>query len=208
MSDSNPAPPVTGLVLCDGTGHVFGPGGDLMPPKHDAQGAGFEHAMSHDHGAPPDVSGEGPVPTVMRAVAPGADGSRNLPFVTGTFAFAPVAVNGPHISGRGHAHVYVDAITVMRTCGPRVHLVPVPDAQSAQVTRNAGSHEVAGGGRYPGQGRGRIAARTGPRFRQAGMHPIRQYRSLPQPRTSAGRPSGAARCRRTNSAISAACATG
>ena len=47
----------------------------------------------------------------------------NLKITTAEFTFAPESVNGPHVDGEGHAHVYVDGVKINRIYGPYYHLV-------------------------------------------------------------------------------------
>lgn len=74
----------------------------------------------------------------------------NLKITTAEFTFAPESVNGPHVDGEGHAHVYVDGVKINRIYGPYYHLGSLsPGERSIRITLNANSHEQYAKGQHP-----------------------------------------------------------
>ncbi len=78
------------------------------------------------------------------------DSAVNLKITTEGFTFAPERVNGPHMDGEGHAHVYVDGVKINRIYGPYYHLGGLtPGERSIRITLNANSHEQYARGGQP-----------------------------------------------------------
>lgn len=95
----------------------------------------------HDHNTLTNLSADLPAPTI--ALKLHADGSdrRNLEIVTSNFTFAPGAVNGAHVPGQGHAHVYVNDVKITRAYAPWIHLTNLPQGKvEVKVTLNANDH--------------------------------------------------------------------
>lgn len=66
----------------------------------------------------------------------------NVRIITQGFAFAPGNVNGAHIDGEGHAHIYVDGEKIARVYTPWHYLGDIePGEHEIRVTLNANSHE-------------------------------------------------------------------
>ena len=66
----------------------------------------------------------------------------NLTMVTDGFIFTAENVNKPHVSGEGHAHVYVNGVKVGRLYGPSIHLDKMKAGMNeVRVTLNANTHE-------------------------------------------------------------------
>ena len=66
----------------------------------------------------------------------------NVQIITEGFSFAPENVNGDHVPGEGHAHIYVDGVKVGRTYTPWFYLKDLtPGDHEIEVTLNANSHE-------------------------------------------------------------------
>ncbi len=58
------------------------------------------------------------------------------------FAFAPESVNGDHVSGEGHAHIYVDGEKIGRVYGPWFFLGGLtPGEREVRVTLTTNTHE-------------------------------------------------------------------
>jgi len=109
---------------------------------HDDHDAHDDHATAtatHDHSQLTEV--EGPAPSI--AIQLHADGqqSRNLEIRVANFEFDPATVNGDHVPGRGHAHVYVNGVKISRIYGPWFHLTALPvGTNEVRVTLNANDH--------------------------------------------------------------------
>ena len=66
----------------------------------------------------------------------------NVQIITEGFNFAPENVNGAHVPGEGHAHIYVDGEKITRVYTPWHYLGDIaPGEHEIRVTLNANSHE-------------------------------------------------------------------
>lgn len=106
--------------------------------------------MDHDHSAHNhddllDVSAEGPIPTVDVQIFPLGDGDYNVRVQVLNFEFAPQHVNGEHIPGEGHAHLYIDDVKITRLYGEWYYLESVPeDSEMIWVGLYANDHRALG----------------------------------------------------------------
>ncbi|MXZ45566.1 MAG: hypothetical protein F4Z08_01005 [Chloroflexi bacterium] len=76
-------------------------------------------------------------------------GGVNVRIDTTGFAFAPLSVNGEHLSGEGHAHIYVDGVKVGRVYGPWYFLGGLAAGErEVRVTLTSNAHQpyVSGDG--------------------------------------------------------------
>lgn len=140
----------TGLFLGVGLGFVLGAGTspqetpDTMPSAaadiaHDH--AAHDHGQdgSHDHKTLTEVGDVAPVLTL--SIHPDGPQSRNLHIGVTGFTFDPKGVNGPHVPGHGHAHVYVNGVKMPRAYSPWVQLLALPKGtHEIRVTLNANDH--------------------------------------------------------------------
>lgn len=130
-------------------GLFFGTGGGFLlgqqvapPPGHDHAAHGDPHddagPVAHDHAA----LIEAPAASVAVTVTPDGPGAINLYIRPDGMTFAPQAVNGTHVDGQGHAHVYVNGVKEARVYGEWLHLSGLePGPATLRVTLNANSHE-------------------------------------------------------------------
>ena len=133
-------------------GLFFGAGGGfLLAAANDATLSGHDHAQdhgaietsSHDHSAFLEIPSDQAAPTITAQLHDDGPGSWNLHVITTNFTFAPQNVNGAHVPGEGHAHIYIDGVKLARIYGPWFHLSDVPEnAKELRVTLNANSHET------------------------------------------------------------------
>ena len=66
----------------------------------------------------------------------------NLNIATTGLTFAPDKVDQPHVSGEGHAHVYVDGVKLERAFANEHHISTLdPGERTIRITLNANSHE-------------------------------------------------------------------
>ena len=80
--------------------------------------------------------------SVQVTATPDAVSGINIELVTTGFTFAPENVNGEHVVGEGHAHVYVDGEKITRLYGPYLHLDRVdPGERTISVILNANTHQ-------------------------------------------------------------------
>lgn len=137
----------TGLVFGTGLGFLLGAGAGQHAP-HDMV---HDHA-AHDHGGGAHVmiEADSPAPTLTLTIHPDGPQSRNLHIGVTGFTFAPEAVNGPHIPGEGHAHIYVNNVKFARAYAPWVLLDALPKGiHTVRVTLNANDHSVLATGGTP-----------------------------------------------------------
>ena len=106
-------------------GHAHGP---------DAH-ADTRAAMSHE-------PLESEIPVIVAIATDVEDGGGvNVHIGTRLWNWAPRNVNGAHIPGEGHAHIYVDGEKLNRVYGPYYHIPALsPGAHEIRVTLNANSH--------------------------------------------------------------------
>jgi len=150
------------ICLFFGTGFGF-----LLAAVNEVTLSGHDHAdpLAHGHGAavgsvglpigPDDIcmatnghghglreiAGQGPAPTLALELHPDTGNDMNLRILTTHFRFTPERVNGPHVHGEGHAHIYVDGVKIARSYGPWFQLTNLPSGAVVHVTLNANSHE-------------------------------------------------------------------
>ncbi len=133
-------------------GAFFGTGGGFLlgqaveaPPPHDHTSHGAPHddhgalEPMHDH----DTRIENGAPASVSVTArPDGPGALNLRITPTGMTFAPEAVNAPHVTGQGHAHVYVNGVKQARVYGEWLHLDGLETGTATlRVTLNANSHE-------------------------------------------------------------------
>lgn len=98
--------------------------------------------MAMDHGA--EVRVDVP-PTLGLTVEPAGDGWRIRLETTG-FRFAPDAVDGPHVPGAGHAHLYVEGMKIARLFAPEAMLGALPPGDHIiEVTLATNDHRTYAG---------------------------------------------------------------
>ena len=74
----------------------------------------------------------------------------NVQIIPDGFTFAANSVNGAHVDGEGHAHIYVDGEKITRVYTPWYYLGDIePGEHEIRVTLNANSHEVYAYGGSP-----------------------------------------------------------
>ncbi|MEQ9258316.1 MAG: hypothetical protein RIG84_04385 [Roseovarius sp.] len=116
----------------------------------DPQGAAVHDHSAHDHGegdAEHDHSKmihvEGPAPELSLVFHPDGRQSRNLEIKVTHFEFDPTGVNGAHVPGKGHAHIYVNGVKIARAYAPWFHLSALPiGTHEIRVTLNANDHSA------------------------------------------------------------------
>jgi len=102
-----------------------------------ASGDGAQHAHQKL-----DVSQMDSPPNLEISVIRDAMSGWNLKIATTNFAFAPDRVNGKHVMGEGHAHIYINGQKLARVYGSHFH-IPALDAGEhlIEVTLNTNTHE-------------------------------------------------------------------
>ena len=115
------------------------------PAAHSGDGDGHAHggdshgnmaAMSHDEA----IALEDAVSVALEADVDD-DGGVNVRILTDNWRWSPENVNGAHIAGEGHAHIYADGVKLNRVYGPRYHIGGLEAGErEIRVTLNANSH--------------------------------------------------------------------
>lgn len=142
-----------GLLFGGGIGFAFATASNSQFDPHDhsdpaqhADGRAHHVPTAHDthsdadaHGTPRELAG--PAPRVALSVTPDPVSGWNLHLDPGNFRFAPDRAGGTHVSGEGHAHVYVNGSKVARLYGPWLHLPALPEGTAQiRVTLNGNDH--------------------------------------------------------------------
>jgi hypothetical protein len=116
----------------------------MMSPSPDASSMheadhGSSDDTSHMHGTYEVSATE--APSVSLAVVEDAKSGWNVMLTTDKFTFTPEDVNGPNVTGEGHAHLFVDGVKVARMYGPFFHYPEDFDGtRASRVTLNANDH--------------------------------------------------------------------
>lgn len=114
----------------DGGGHAHGGN------AHGGDSHGNMAAMSHDGAIALDDA-----VSVALEVDVDDDGGVNVRILTDNWRWSPENVNGAHIAGEGHAHIYADGVKLNRVYGPRYHIAGLEAGErEIRVTLNANSH--------------------------------------------------------------------
>ena len=98
---------------------------------------GHAHAEVDAVEAPSDMA-------ISIHVEPDAHGAGgfNVRIDASGFTFAPDSVNGDHVAGEGHAHIYVDGVKIGRVYGPWFFLGGLsPGEHEVRVTLTANTHQ-------------------------------------------------------------------
>lgn len=105
---------------------------------------GMDHSMhqmdgmKHDHDRIQEV--EGDVPSLMLHLQSEGNCTFNLHMMMENFRLAPENVNGPHVSGEGHAHLYVDGEKHARIYSEWVHFTAPRGSKAIEITLNSNDH--------------------------------------------------------------------
>ncbi len=89
------------------------------------------------------VSESEKIPSVSLQVTPEPEGGYLVRLETNHFAFAPGRADSSHVSGEGHAHLYVDGRKVARLYAPVYHLADLPSGKHAiAATLTTNDHQL------------------------------------------------------------------
>ena len=114
----------------DGDGHSHGDN------AHGGGSHGDMAAMSHDE----PIALDDDVSVALEADVDD-DGGVNVRIITENWRWSPENVNGAHIAGEGHAHIYADGVKLNRVYGPRYHIAGLAAGErELRVTLNANPH--------------------------------------------------------------------
>ena len=111
-------------------------------PEIDSHGHNLPHGHGHMHGTLVLPEG-GPIPRVDLIVRNDPSGGWNLRIITGNFTFAPEGVSRGHVSGEGHAHLYIDGDKITRIYNEWFHVPEEwlsPGAHEFRVTLSTNDH--------------------------------------------------------------------
>ena len=134
-----------GLFFGTGLGFLLAAGTTTGTGAPGPEDIVHDHA-AHEHDGPSHstlTETDSPHPTLTLTLHPDGAQSRNLHIGVTHFTFAPEAVNGPHVPGQGHAHVYVNNIKIARAYAPWMQLAALPvGTHEIRVTLNANDHSA------------------------------------------------------------------
>ena len=127
-------------------GFAFGGGLGFVLASGSTEGSNAAPAM--DHSAHAHVHGEAlmiepgaDAPTLEIDLRPDPVAGWNLHIETVNFAFAAERAGAEHVSGEGHAHIYVNGVKVARAYGDWFHLDGLPEGLvEIEVTLNSNDH--------------------------------------------------------------------
>jgi len=125
--------------------------GGMTANGNGEMGLGAE-ASSHDkmHSSLVDVSKTEPVPNFEISVVRDAHGGWNLTVSPQNFTFAPGHVNGKHVHGEGHAHLYVNGKKIARLYGTDFHIPALRSGENVvSVSLNTNDHQTYALGDQP-----------------------------------------------------------
>lgn len=133
---------VVGLALGAGLGFLASGRLDTQAPM---AGPGADpHDGHHDR-----LLAVSPPPTIALEVVPEGPCAANVRIRTTNFRFAPEAVNGAHVPGEGHAHIYADDTKLGRVYGAWVHVAAPAGTSELHVTLNSNDHATLADGETP-----------------------------------------------------------
>ncbi len=96
------------------------------------------HMHDHDH----PIEAESPM-SLQAAAHPDTGKVYNIRLIPSGFTFSPQNVNGDHVEGEGHAHLYIDGEKITRMYGPWLHLPDLePGTHTVRVTLNTNDHKA------------------------------------------------------------------
>ena len=108
-----------------------------------------DHAH-HDHESILPVQGDPPPPMLEIDITRDPKSGWNLKVMTTNFRFSPENASGPHRTGEGHAHLYINGQKYARLYGPWFHIDELPKGKvDVRVTLNSNDHRLLGVGKTP-----------------------------------------------------------
>ena len=107
-----------------------------------AHSEGSDSSADH-HGSADLASIESEVPISISFTTEVDDtGGVNIHIVTEGWLWTPDNVDGEHVPGEGHAHIYVDGVKIDRIYGPTYYLEGIePGEREVRVSLNSNSHD-------------------------------------------------------------------
>ena len=123
-----------------GEGHHDGNDGDGDGGEGHHDGDDGDGTSSHHHDG--QVEAGSAVAVAVQAEVDPVSGV-NVRIIPEGFTFSPENVNGEHMDGEGHAHIYVDGVKFSRVYTPWLHLDGLePGRREISVTLNANNHDA------------------------------------------------------------------
>ena len=107
--------------------------------EHDhGESSSDHHAMAEDYGT---IESEVPI-SIGFTTEVDDHGGVDVQITTEGWLWTPDNVDGEHVPGEGHAHIYVDGVKIDRVYGPSYHLDGLePGERQVRVTLNSNSHD-------------------------------------------------------------------
>ena len=101
------------------------------------------HSSSGHHGsaAPGTIESEVPI-SISFTTEVDDKGGVDIQITTEGWLWTPDNVDGEHVPGEGHAHIYVDDVKIGRVYGPTYYLEGIePGERQVRITLNSNSHD-------------------------------------------------------------------
>ncbi len=143
---------VIGIVFGGLAGFLFAAGNGITLDGHDhgehlaasdGDHAGHHTGKTHDHGEMLVLDAASAPPSLTLDVVEDPMSGWNLNIRTANFRFAPEHASSAHITGEGHAHVYVNGLKIARLYGPWMHISALdPGENVIMVTLNSNDHRT------------------------------------------------------------------
>ena len=138
-----------GLIFGGGIGFTIAAGnGITLDGRDHADPSQHERMVStrteakHQHGTVFIAKSDEQSPTLEISAQPDPVSGWNLNIRTNNFRFAPENASGAHVTGEGHAHVYINEKKVARVYSPWFHLDQVAAGMNkVTVTLNTNDHQ-------------------------------------------------------------------
>lgn len=116
---------------------------DMDSHDHSTHDHGEHDHGEHNHETLVELSADAPIPAVEMTVTPTASGGYFVQLDVENFDFAPEAVDGAHVEGQGHAHLYVNGEKITRLYSEEYFIDSLPaGAVEIRVTLNTNDHST------------------------------------------------------------------
>lgn len=145
-----------GLIFGSGIGFTIAAGNGITLDGHDhadsshhQQTASMDAKSKHQHGEMLVLKSDEHSPSIEISARPDIVSGWNLNIKTSNFRFAPENASGAHVTGEGHAHIYINNVKIARIYGSWFHIGQLATGtNTVTVTLNTNDHrQIAVGGK-------------------------------------------------------------
>ena len=129
-----------GFTVAAGNGITFD-GHDHADPSHHQQTALMDAETKHQHGEMLVLKSNEQSPSIEISARPDGVSGWNLNIKTSNFRFAPENASRAHVTGEGHAHIYINDVKIARVYGSWFHIDQLKTGiNKVTVTLNTNDH--------------------------------------------------------------------